>query len=275
MSIKNRIPEANLAFIGGSSTFALDFPDELKIPGVKVIAKQGFRTPFGDSPEFTLFEVEGEKVLTMKMHGWCAGVSRADASKQVFWVLEQAGVKRILAEGGVGSIRRDLVLRSFFVPADYLDFSMRKDVHLSDNYLLVMRDPVCPELLKILVKTTKTILPGRKTSKGVYAVTDGRHFESRAEVRMIRSLGGDAIGQSICPEVYLAREIGACYAGIYLVVNRAEGIGREWSHKELKDIFYQEALNIGNIIIEGLRRILHLHMKNCKCEQLRKQTLLK
>lgn len=273
--MKSRMPKIKKAFIGGSSTYSIDFPEELNLPGVKVLDKEVFTTPFGESPEFKVLEVSGEKVLTVRMHGWRAGTKRADASRQVFWVLEQAGVDTILAEGGVGSIREDLNLCHFIVPDDYIDLSMRKDIYLSDNYLLVMRDPVCPGLAKILTGTSRKILPDRQVTPGVYAVTDGRHFESRAEVRMIRTLGGDVIGQSLCPEVYLAREIGACYAGIYLVVNRAEGIGPDWSHAELKKIFYQEALNVGRIIIESLKKIKTGKKRDCQCLKLRKETLLK
>jgi 5'-methylthioadenosine phosphorylase len=273
--MKSRVPKTNKAFIGGSSTYSIDFPEELNLPGVKVLDKEVFTTPFGESPEFKVLEVSGEKVLTVRMHGWRAGTKRADASRQVFWVLEQAGVDTILAEGGVGSIREDLNLCHFIVPDDYIDLSMRKDVYLSDNYLLVMRDPVCPGLAKLLTGTSRKILPDRQVSPGVYAVTDGRHFESRAEVRMIKTLGGDVIGQSLSPEVYLAREIGACYAGIYLVVNRAEGIGPDWSHAELKKIFYQEALNVGCIIIESLKKIKKEKKRDCQCLKLRKKTLLR
>jgi 5'-methylthioadenosine phosphorylase len=271
---KNKIPKTKFAFIGGSSTFAIDFPEGLKISKVKAIGKQVFKTPFGDSPEFKVFEIDGELALTVRMHGWRPGVKRADASRQIFWVFEQAAVKNILAEGGVGAIKRDLQLRDFIIPDDYLDFSMRKDVYLSDKYLLVMRDPICPDLTRIIVEKTHRIFPEKKVNRGVYAVTDGRHFESPAEVRMIEKLGGDVIGQSLCPEVYLAREIGACYAGIYLVVNRAEGIKPYWTHKELKDIFYQEAKNVGRIIIESLKEIKKKHKKNCQCSKLRKKTLL-
>ena len=273
--MKSRVPKIKKAFIGGSSTYSIDFPEELNLPGVKVLDKEAFTTPFGESPEFKVLEIGGDKVLTVRMHGWRAGTKRADASRQVFWVLEQAGVDTILAEGGVGSIREDLNLCDFIVPDDYIDLSMRKDVYLSDKYLLVMRDPVCPGLAKILKGTSRKILPDRQVTPGVYAVTDGRHFESRAEVRMIRTLGGDVIGQSLCPEVYLAREIGACYAGIYLVVNRAEGIGPDWSHSELKKIFYQEALNVGCIIIESLKKIKKEKKRDCQCLKLRKETLLK
>ena len=41
----------------------------------------------------------------------------------------------------------------------------------------------------------------------------------------------DIVGQSIAPEVYLAREIGACYAGLYFTVNYGEGIRKAWSHQ--------------------------------------------
>ena len=272
---KNRIPKTELAFIGGSSTFAINFPEDIELSGIKVLEKKVFSTPFGDSPEFKLFEVEDDIGLAVRMHGWRQGIRRADASRQVFWVFERAGVKNILAEGGVGTIKRDLKLRDFIVPDDYLDFSLRKDVHLSDKYLLIMRDPICPELTKILTKTTHRLFPERKISRGIYAVTDGRHFESRAEVRMIESLGGDVIGQSLCPEVYLSREIGACYAGIYLVVNQAEGVGPEWSHNELRKIFYQEATNVGRIILEGFKQIKQIYRKECHCSKLRKKTLLK
>jgi 5'-methylthioadenosine phosphorylase len=270
---KFKIPKTKFAFIGGSSTFAIDFPADLNLPGVKVMDRQIFSTPFGDSPEFTLFTVRGELVFTLRMHGWRPGVTRADASRQVFWVFKQAGVKNILAEGGVGAIKREFRLRDFIIPDDYLDLSMRKDVHLSDNYLLVMRDPICPALANILAKTGKRLFSDRTINRGVYAVTDGRHFESRAEVRMIELLGGEVIGQSLCPEVYLAREIGACYAGIYLMVNRAEGIQPDWSHRELKDIFYREAINVGKIIIESIQQIKK-KKKTCQCSRLRKKTLL-
>ena len=273
--MKTNIPKTKLAFIAGSSTFAINFPEDLHLTGVNVLNRKTFSTPFGDSPEITLFEVDGELALTLKMHGWRAGVKRADASRQIFWVFEQAGVKNILVEGGVGAIKRDLNLRDFIIPDDYLDLSMRRDVHLSDKYLLVMRDPVCPYLMGVLNKTGLKLFPERQITNGVYAVTDGRHFESCAEVRMIEKLGGDVIGQSLCPEVYLAREIGACYAGIYLIVNRAEGIEPAWSHKELKDIFHQEAINVGKIIIESLREIKKIKKKSCQCAKLRKKTLLK
>src|SRR4030042_2435122 len=128
------IPKAKKAFVGGSSTYSINFPEELKLCGVKVLDKKVYATPFGDSPEFKVLELDGGKVLTVRMHGWRAGTKRADASKQVFWVLEQAGVDTIFAEGGGGAVREDLNLCHFMIPDDYIDLSLRRDVFLSDRY---------------------------------------------------------------------------------------------------------------------------------------------
>ncbi|HAW60653.1 MAG TPA: phosphorylase [Actinobacteria bacterium] len=275
MRIRSHIPKAEKAFIGGSSTFSIDFPENLGEEGVSVLEKGlVFQTPFGPSPRFKLIEVSEEPVLVVKMHGWRKGVSRADASRQLFWVLQQAGVKKIIAEGGVGSIREELHPRDLIIPHDYIDQSMRKDVSLSADYLLMMREPICQDLSQLLFSVARNLFPRRNVvDGGVYVVTDGYHFESRAEIRAMREWGADIVGQSLCPEVYLAREIGACYAGIYQVANYAEGIGKDWEHAELKDIFVSEAKNIGDLLLSALSQIEPKWP--CHCQELRKDTLLR
>lgn len=261
------------AVIGGSGTLSSDFPVGASDPGVVLIDDNlQFATPYGLSPVFRLFSVDGKQVLTCKMHGWRSGVSRADASRQIFWVFREAGVKRIISEGGVGTANHLLDPRDFVIPDDYLDLSMRKDVELDGKYLLVMRDSLCSEVRSTLAQTTREHYRGRIFTRGIYANTDGRHFESPAEVAMMKG-HADIIGQSICPEVYLAREIGACFAGLYFVVNYGEGLVAEWSHEDLKDIFYDDAPMISRIIIDTIRRLPV--DGQCKCPELRKETLLK
>ena len=200
-------------------------------------------------------------------------MARGAASQQVFWVFREAGVKRIIADGGVGSVNHLLNPRDLIVPSDYIDFSMRKDVSLGGPYLLVMRQAVCPEISKGLLGASEKIYDGRIFDRGIYAVTDGRHFESRAEVVMLGRSGADIVGQSMCPEVYLAREIGACYGRVDIVVNYAEGVVKDWEHDELKDIFYGLSNKIAAIVLDTVES-LNLG-QGCGCPQLRKDTLLK
>lgn len=261
------------AVIGGSGTLSSNFPLGAEDPGVILIDDDlQFATPYGLSPVFRLFSVDDKQVLTCKMHGWRSGVSRADASRQIFWVFRKAGVKRIISEGGVGTANHLLDPRDFVIPDDYLDLSVRKDVELDGKYLLIMRDALCSEVRSTLVKATQKNYNGRIFTRGIYANTDGRHFESPAEVAMMKG-HADIIGQSICPEVYLAREIGACYAGLYFVVNYGEGLVKEWSHQDLKDIFYDDAPMVSRIILETIRSLSA--EGKCSCRDLRKETLLK
>jgi 5'-methylthioadenosine phosphorylase len=273
------IPRVDFAIIGGSSTFSIRFPEDLNREDTEVLAKgMVFDTPYGESPQFKLIRVGDKTALTCRMHGWRPGkVTRADASRQVFWVFQQAGVKKIFAEGGVGAINHLLELRDLVIPDDYIDHSMRQDVGFDGPYLLVMREPICPTQADALYQTAKERVEpeGRHVFKrGIYVNTDGRHFESRAEVQMFRTWFADIVGQSITPEVYLAREIGACYAGIYMVVNYAEGIIRDWEHKDLSDIFHNESHTIGHILLDSLKRI-DAEQTRCNCLSLRKETLLK
>ncbi|MCR5757362.1 MAG: MTAP family purine nucleoside phosphorylase [Selenomonas sp.] len=270
----NKIPAASYAVVGGSGTLSSNFPANVTAEDVEILADNlRFETPYGESPAMRLFRVGEKRVLTVKMHGWRSGVTRADASRQVFWIFREAGVKRIISEGGVGTVNKLLDLRDFIIPDDYLDLSVRKDVMLDGRYLLVMRDALCPEMRQALIAATKKRFTGRVFTRGTYAVTDGRHFESPAEVAMMNG-HADIVGQSICPEVYLAREIGACYAGLYFTVNYGEGIKEKWSHQDMADIFYDDAPMIGEIILETIRNV-DAEDKHCECLSLRKETLLK
>lgn len=270
---EQQIPAASYAVIGGSGTLSSDFPRASTADDVEILADGlHFTTPYGESPAFRLFSVAGRRVLTCRMHGWRSGVMRADASRQVFWVLREAGVTRILSEGGVGTVNPLLDPRDFLIPDDYLDLSVRKDVMLDGRYLLVMRDALCAELRRTLIEETKKRYTGRVFDRGIYAVTDGRHFESPAEIAMMQG-HADIVGQSLAPEVYLAREIGACYAGLYFVVNYGEGI-RPWSHDTLEQIFYDDAPMIGDILLATIRSV-SAEETSCPCRSLRKETLLK
>ncbi|GAA4711002.1 MTAP family purine nucleoside phosphorylase [Brevibacillus fulvus] len=272
------IPAVDFAIIGGSSTFSINFPEDLERNDVEVISTDmEFETPYGTSPAFKLVQAGGKQFLTCKMHGWRPNVvKRGVASQQLFWVLQQAGVKKIFVEGGVGSINHLLELRDLVIPNDYIDNSMRTDVELGGPYLLVMREAICPTQADALYKNSKKHVAhqGRHVFKrGIYVNTDGRHFESPAEVQMFRTWHADMVGQSIAPEVYLARQIGACYAGVYMVVNYAEGIIKDWDHKDLSDIFYQESKTIGNILIDSLLDI-DADQSKCNCLTHRRATLL-
>lgn len=268
------VPAATRAVIGGSGSLAAEFPGDLH-PGVRVLDRDlVFETPWGDSPPFTLFELGGLRTLHVRLHGWRKGISRGRASRQVFSVLHRAGVKRILSEAGVGSLNHLLDPGDLVVVNDFVDSTTDRDRYgmVVGDHLLIMREAVCATGREALTDAARRLAPDRRVfTRGTYVVTEGPRFESPAEVRVLQRQG-DVVGQSFCPEVWLARDIGACYAGIYLIVNYGEGVVREWEHDVLAQIFHDDAALMGRILLEALAALPPDDA--CRCRELRKPTLL-
>lgn len=269
------VPAVRFAIVGGSGSYAAAFPEGLD-PAVRVLDRDlVFDTPWGESPPFTLIELDGRRALHVKLHGWRVGVSRGRASRQVFSVLHRAGVRRILADAGVGSLNRLLDPGDLVVPDDFVDTTTDRDRlgMIVGDHLLVMRDAVCATGREALLAAARRRAPARRLfPRGVYVVTEGPRFESPAEVRHLQTMG-DIVGQSFSPEVWLARDIGACYAGLYVIVNYGEGVVRDWEHAELARIFTDDAPLIGRILLEALRALPE--DDDCHCRSLRRPTLLR
>ncbi|MBN2405551.1 MAG: MTAP family purine nucleoside phosphorylase [Coriobacteriia bacterium] len=270
------VPHAQFGICGGSGTLSFAFPAGLADERVTVLAEDlVFDTPFGRSPAFTHFSVDGplgtRHALAVKMHGWRRNVKRGDASLQVFWVFHEAGVRKVVADGGVGSLNHLLDPRDVVVPNDFIDLTVKQDIYVRGDHLLVMRQPVCPDLSRHLYLSASPAFP-RVYRRGTYLVTDGPRFETPAEVDYMKRLGGDVIGQSFAPEVFLSRDIGACYAGIYIVVNYGEGVVKEWEHAEMKSIFFDESETIARCVLDTVAEA-DLQAA-CGCMDLRKPSLL-
>ena len=85
--------------------------------------------------------------------------------------------------------------------------------------------------------------------EGVYVMLAGPSFETRAELRMLRTLGADAVGMSTVPEVLVARHQGARVLGFSLVSNKAT--------PEMEgEVTHEEVLAMGPIGAARLRSVL-------------------
>jgi 5'-methylthioadenosine phosphorylase len=134
--------------------------------------------------------------------------------------LKNVGVSKIIATNSVGSMNTDMPPGSFVIPDDFLDFSQdRKKTFYEDKVVHIdVTEPYCPQLRDVLAKSGDVILGG------TYVCTEGPRFETPAEIKMFKMLGGDLVGMTGLPEVTLAREREICYNSICIVSNYASGI---------------------------------------------------
>lgn len=91
------------------------------------------------------------------------------------------------------------------------------------------------ELTKLLSDTS--IKCGIPLKEGVYAQLTGPSYETPAEIRMLRSLGADAVGMSTVCEVIAARHCGLKVVAMSLITNLACGMeNKELNHKEVQEM---------------------------------------
>jgi len=91
--------------------------------------------------------------------------------------------------------------------------------------------------------------------EGVYVQLPGPHYETPAEIGMVRAIGGDLVGMSTTLEAIAAREGGAEVLGLSLVTNLAAGMtGEPLNHEEVLATGRAAAVAMGDLLAELVAR---------------------
>jgi purine-nucleoside phosphorylase len=92
--------------------------------------------------------------------------------------------------------------------------------------------------------------------EGVYAGVPGPHFETPAEIRMLRTAGADLVGMSTVMEAIAARHLGAEVLGISMISNPAAGLSDvPINHQDVLAATGAQAAQVGTLLSELLQHI--------------------
>lgn len=159
-----------------------------------------------------------------------------------------AGAQTVVLTNAAGGLRPEYAVGQPVLISDHLNLTARSPLVGAQFVDLV--DAYSPRL-RALARAVDPSL-----AEGVYAGLPGPHYETPAEIRMLRTLGADLVGMSTVHETIAARAGGAEVLGISMVTNLAAGMtGEPLSHAEVLEAGRQSATRMGTLLAEVLGRL--------------------
>jgi purine-nucleoside phosphorylase len=152
-----------------------------------------------------------------------------------------AGAGVVVLTNAAGGLRPDHRVGRPVLIADHLNLTARSP--LTGPQFVDLVDAYSPRLRAL----ARSVDP--ELSEGVYAAVPGPHYETPAEIRMLRTLGADLVGMSTVPETIAARAAGAEVLGISLVTNLAAGMtGQPLRHDDVLAAGRGSAAELGALL---------------------------
>ena len=137
-----------------------------------------------------------------------------------------AGCSTVVLTNGCGGLREDWSPGTPVLISDHINLTATSP--LEGATFVDLTDLYSPRARAVAREVDPSL------QEGVYVQFRGPHYETPAEVRMARTLGGDLVGMSTTLEAIAARHVGLEVLGISLVTNPAAGIaGTPLSHEEV------------------------------------------
>ena len=220
------VPRAAVILGSGLGGFADRVEDAIEIPYGE-IPGWPVSTAIGHSGTLVIGTFADVPVAVMKGRAHLYEGHAADRVVLGVRVLARLGAEVLVVTNACGGVREDLSPGDLVLISDHLNLQGTSPlVGPNDDTLGPrfpdMSDAYDPELRAIAHRAAAGL--GQSLSEGVYAAWLGPAFETPAEIRMIRGLGGDLVGMSTVPEVLAARHMGLRCLAISCVTNMAAGI---------------------------------------------------
>ncbi|MFS3128239.1 purine-nucleoside phosphorylase [Nocardioides sp. Bht2] len=152
-----------------------------------------------------------------------------------------AGCRAIVLTNGCGGLREGWRPGQPVLISDHINLTATSPI-VGANFV-DLTDLYSPRLRALCKQLDPTL------DEGVYVQFPGPHYETPAEIRMVRAIGGDLAGMSTTLEAIAAREAGMEILGISLVTNLAAGMsGQPLNHEEVLEAGKAAASRMGGLL---------------------------
>jgi purine-nucleoside phosphorylase len=154
-----------------------------------------------------------------------------------------AGCTSVVLTNGCGGLRESWRPGTPVLIRDHINLTAASPIE--GAHFVDLTDLYSPRLRELCRSVDPSL------DEGVYVQFPGPHYETPAEIGMVRTIGGDLVGMSTTLEAIAAREAGLEVLGISLVTNLAAGItGEPLDHAEVLEAGRAAASSMGRLLGE-------------------------
>lgn len=213
----------------------------------------------GHAGELLIGDLNGSPVILMKGRFHMYEGYGPELTAFPVRVMKELGVKTLLVTNAAGGVNTSYQPGDLMLISDHINLTGTNPlIGQNDNEL----GPRFPDMSQAYSRKLRELArskaqqAGVSLQEGVYAGLLGPSYETPAEIRMLRTLGADAVGMSTVSEVIVARHAGLEVLGISCISNMASGIlDQPLSHEEVietTDRVREKFLNLVLAIIPEL-----------------------
>lgn len=154
-------------------------------------------------------------------------------------VFKDLGVEKLLLTNAAGGINEGFNIGDLMIITDHINLAgmnplIGKNVDAHGPRFVDMTEAYSKRARQLLhqIGNENDI----SLQEGVYTWFSGPTYETPAEIRFARTIGGDAAGMSTVPETIVAKHYGMEVAGISCITNKAAGMQAKLNHKEVVEV---------------------------------------
>ncbi|WP_026563993.1 purine-nucleoside phosphorylase [Bacillus sp. UNC41MFS5] len=197
------------------------------------------KIPYNEIPDFPISTVEGHAgqlvfgllsgVEVVAMQGRFHFYEGYSMEKVTFpvRVMKELGVDMLIVTNAAGGVNESFSAGDLMIISDHINNMGTNPLIGPNDSKLGVRFPDMSEAYTKDLRVAAREIASRlniNVKEGVYFGNPGPVYETPAEIRMVRAMGGDAVGMSTVPEVIVARHSGMKVLGISCISNMAAGI---------------------------------------------------
>ena len=236
--LKGRKPEVGIVLGSGLGKLADQIEDPLVIPYAKI---PGFpvSTAIGHKGNFIVGNLGGKCVIAMQGRIHYYEGYGMDLVVLPIRVMMTVGIKYLFVSNATGGVNFAFHVGDLMIIKDHINLMPNPLIGPNMDHL----GPRFPDMTRAydrsLIALAKQIAADQGVSlqEGVYVGGTGPSYETPAEYKYFRLIGGDAVGMSTVPEVIAARHAGVPVFGISVITNEAH------------DDYAEDFVNDGNDVV--------------------------